>query len=124
MNKKDNEQIKGTLTRRIVIDRVGGNVIEHGVRISINSSEIDEEGIVDKTVNEYGVCDCGCVIKDPSEIGGVCGCGKLLCKNHFYHCERCGKGMCAEEKRELKGKTYCKHCYRIALLKTFIGLEP
>ena len=116
------DEMRGGLARRIVIERVGGRITDTGVRSTEERSEITEEGIQDIRITQIGFADCGCLITDTSQLGGVCRCGKVLCREHFYHCERCGAGLCSEEKRELGGHIYCARCRVIVVLNKILGL--
>ena len=57
--------------------------------------------------------DCGHILKDLSEIGGICqfrNCGAIVCKACIFRCFRCGRMLCPEHARFIGDVVLCPTC--------------
>jgi len=92
--------------------RVIGRKIERIVR---NGGGIRTETIEEKTMDDLGV-----KINSQDEIGGQCTCGRLVQKEHFQLCRRCGRPQCVRCVSMIDSMPYCSWCnFMVRLRRLF-----
>ena len=78
---------------------------------------IDENGLRRETSNEATMDDLGNPIHSQEDVGGICHCGNLAHKDHFFVCGQCGMPLCRRCATMIRGRAYCSWCSMVVSLR-------
>lgn len=121
--KEDKETKIRQEERAIFIGRISR--LKKKTLIDIVKEATIRDNMIDRNRVQYLFqADCGHVLKDLSEIGGICqfrNCGAIVCKACVFRCFRCGRMLCPRHTRIVGGIILCPTCAQFALGSRFIS---
>lgn len=80
-------------------------------------------GIRNENIDETVLDDMGRRIDSPKDIGGQCTCGRLVQKDYFYICTRCGRPKCLMCVSMVDRLPYCSWCAFYVSLRHLLGIR-